>query len=157
MNYCGLNKCDTTNGDGCRVSLFVSGCSLHCKGCFNKEAWDRTYGDKFTVDVLEEVLEALGEPYIKGLSILGGDPLEEYNRGPLVTLCSASKSLYPNKDIWLWTGRNYDTIDKVQYGTLLKYVDVIIDGPFIEKLKEPDLKWRGSSNQRIIKLHKGIK
>ena len=148
MNYSGLNLCDTANGPGVRVSLFVSGCSLHCKGCFNQEAWDKNYGMPFYSYALTKVLEALKEPYIEGLSILGGDPMEEYNRRDVGLVCASVKALYPDKSIWLWTGRKFEEIK--YYGHILDYVDVLICNPFIEHLKCKG-KYYGSSNQRAYR------
>ena len=101
MNYSGLNTCDSTNGDGLRVSLFVSGCSLHCKGCFNKESWNKNYGKEFTEDTMDTLLEALRSPWIAGLSILGGEPFETYNSPAVTYIVSLVKKLYPEKTIWL--------------------------------------------------------
>lgn len=148
MNYSGLNLCDTANGPGVRVSLFVSGCSLHCKGCFNQEAWDKNYGMPFDSYALTKVLEALKEPCIEGLSILGGDPMEEYNRRDVGLVCASMKALYPDKSIWLWTGRKFDEIK--YYSHILDYVDVLICNPFIEHLKCKG-KYYGSSNQRAYR------
>lgn len=148
MNYSGLNLCDTANGPGVRVSLFVSGCSLHCKGCFNPEAWDKNYGTPFYSYALTKVLEALKEPCIEGLSILGGDPMEEYNRRDVGLVCASVKALYPDKSIWLWTGRKFDEIK--YYDHILDYVDVLICNPFIEHLKCKG-KYYGSSNQRAYR------
>lgn len=151
MNYSGINFCDTANGPGVRVSLFVSGCSLHCKGCFNKEAWDRNYGKEFTQDGLFEIIRALDNDYVSGLSILGGDPLEPYNKDEVLMLCRVVKRLYPNKTIWLWTGRKYEDVKDEE---ALKFVDVVVDGPFIERKKVNGTgHWFGSSNQRIIRIH----
>lgn len=145
MNYSGLNTCDSTNGDGLRVSLFVSGCSLHCKGCFNKDAWDKNYGKEFTEKTMDTLLEALRSPWIDGLSILGGDPLEDYNVPTVSYIVALVKQLMPEKTIWLWTGRKYEQIKDL---ALLKHVDVLITEPFIER-KKCNGKYYGSSNQRV--------
>lgn len=150
MNYCGLNKCDTTNGTGIRVSLFVSGCTLHCKGCFNEEAWDFNYGKEFTLDTLYELIQALQEDYIDGLSILGGDPLEEQNIKTVTDICKLVKLIFPDKTIWLYTGRRYEKVLDLE---LFNYVDVVVDGAFI-KSKKITGKFYGSSNQRIIEIAK---
>ena len=152
MNYSGINFCDTANGPGVRVSLFVSGCSLHCKGCFNKEAWDRQFGKPFTDETLNTLLEALREPYVDGLSLLGGDPLEPYNEALLERICSLVRDRFPDKTIWLWTGRKYE---EVKDKPIMKYVDVLVDGPFIEKFKTNEQgKYYGSSNQRVITIYR---
>lgn len=148
MNYSGLNLCDTANGPGVRVSLFVSGCSLHCKGCFNQEAWDPCYGQPFSSHTLGIILEALKAPHIEGLSILGGDPMEKYNRPKVGLVCASVKALYPAKNIWLWTGRKFAEIK--YYDHILDYVDVLICNPFIEHLKCKG-KYYGSSNQRAYR------
>lgn len=148
MNYSGLNTCDSANGDGLRVSLFVSGCSLHCKGCFNKDAWDKNYGKEFTEETMDTLLEALRSPWIDGLSILGGDPLEPYNVPAVNYIASLVKQLYPTKTIWLWTGRKYEQIKHLR--ALLKNVDVLITEPFIES-KKCYGKYYGSSNQCVYR------
>lgn len=151
MNYSGLNTCDSSNGDGLRVSLFVSGCSLHCKGCFNKDAWDKNYGKEFTEETMDTLLEALRSPWIEGLSILGGDPLEPYNVPSVSRIVAIVKELCPEKSIWLWTGRKYEDIKDEE---VLKYIDVLVDGPFIERKKVTEQgKYYGSTNQRIIRIH----
>lgn len=152
MNYSGLNTCDTANGPGVRVSLFVSGCSLHCKGCFNKEAWNRQFGKPFTDETLNTLLEALREPYVDGLSLLGGDPLEPYNEAVVERICSLVRDRFPDKTIWLWTGRKYE---EVKDKPIMKYIDVLVDGPFIEKFKtNKQVKYYGSSNQRVITIYR---
>ena len=151
MNFCGLNFCDTSNGDGVRVSLFVSGCRMHCKGCFNPESWDFLYGEVFTEKTKEDILKGLHSDYIEGFSLLGGDPFEPEHEEVLLDLLKAIKEQYPDKTIWCWTGRK---LEKIKDSPLLKYIDVLIDGAFVEHLKDPNLKWRGSSNQRIIRITK---
>lgn len=151
MNYCGLSTFDTANGEGVRVSLFVSGCTLHCKGCFNKESWDFNAGKRFTKSTLETILKELDNDYITGLSILGGDPLEPENLPEVERLCKAVRKKFgKKKTIWLWTGRCYE---KVKQLSIIKHLDVLIDGPFVEKLKVTERgALRGSTNQRIIYL-----
>lgn len=148
MNYSGLNTCDSANGDGLRVSLFVSGCSLHCKGCFNKDAWDKNYGKEFTKETMDTLLEALRSPWIDGLSILGGDPLEPYNIPAVSYIVALVKQLMPEKTIWLWTGRKHEQIEHLK--ALLKNVDMLITGPFIER-KKCYGKYYGSSNQCVYR------
>lgn len=147
MNYIGLNKYDTANGEGIRVSLFVSGCSLYCKGCFNKESWNFKAGKEFTKFVKAEIINELKKPYINGFSLLGGDPLDPKLHKDVLDLVKSIKTEIPNKDIWLWTGRLYED---EKDNEILKYIDVLIDGPFIQELAEKNLQYRGSSNQRII-------
>lgn len=148
MNYLGLNKYDTANGPGIRVSLFVSGCTIHCQDCFNKESWDFNAGKPFTDKTQEDIIKTLQESYINGLSILGGDPLEPKNQDTVLSLVKAVKTS-TFKSIWLWTGRIHK---QVKDNPILKYIDVLIDGPYIHSLKP--VQYAGSSNQNIIFLRK---
>ena len=164
MNYATIKKCDVANGPGVRVSLFVSGCNHHCKGCFNQEAWDFNYGNEFTEKEENEVMEALKPEYINGLSLLGGEPLEPKNQEGLLPVVKKAKELYPNKKIWCYTGFLFDEqvlngMDKTNETTheLLKYIDYVVDGKFVEELKNPGLRFRGSSNQRIIDVKETLK
>ena len=148
MHYSQLNKFDTVNGTGIRVSLFVSGCDIKCKGCFNKEAWDFNYGKEFTNETLNEILHHLDNPYVKGLSILGGEPLAEKNRDTVYDVCKTVKSMLPTKDIWLWSGYKKSKIEK-DFPKILDTIDVLVDGSFVEKDKNTNLLFRGSNNQKI--------
>lgn len=151
MNYIGLNKFDTANGEGVRVSLFVSGCRMHCKGCFNKESWDFNAGKPFRMDVEGlQIIEALDNYYVSGLSILGGEPLEPENQEEICNLLKVVKELHPEKDIWLWTGKKFNQVKDLE---CVKYVDVLVVNPFIEHLKVTG-KYYGSSNQQIIRRSK---
>ena len=133
MHYIGLSSCDTANGPGVRVSLFVSGCTLQCKGCFNPESWDFDAGKPFTEETVETIFRYLDEPYVAGLSILGGDPLEESNIPVVTDLARRVKERYGTKrDVWLWTGRIYDKYADLP---LWQWVDTVVDGPFVEKRK----------------------
>ena len=154
MYYSKIINCDIANGPGVRVSLFVSGCRRGCKGCFNKEAWDFNYGQKFTIETLKELDEALSNPNVAGLSILGGDPFEPENRECVENICAIMALYYPKKSLWVWTGYNYDDIKNTP---AMKYIDVLVDGPFVEELKDLRLKWRGSSNQRVIDVQASLK
>ena len=161
MNYANIKKYDIADGPGVRVSLFVSGCRHHCKGCFNYEAWDFEYGRPYTAETETEILEALKPGYIAGLTLLGGEPFEPENQVELVTLLRKVRETYPEKSIWSYTGYVYDK-DLVPGGRaytdvtdeMLSYLDVLVDGPFVEELKDITLQFRGSSNQRIIKMDK---
>ena len=152
MNYIGLSSCDTANGPGVRVSLFVSGCTLRCKGCFNPESWDFSAGKPFTEETVETIFRFLDEPYVAGLSILGGDPLEESNVPVVTDLARRVKERYGKKrDVWLWTGRIYDKYVDLP---LWRWVDTVVDGPFVEKRKVTQKGlWYGSDNQRVIPIH----
>lgn len=164
MNYADLKIADVANGLGVRVSLFVSGCNHHCKNCFNQEAWDFNYGNPFTQETIEKVMKELDKPYIKGLSLLGGEPLEPVNQEGLLPLLRQVKAKHPEKDIWCYTGFTFDrdVMDKMYKKSkitkeLISYIDVLVDGKFEEDKKDLNLKFRGSSNQRIIDVKKSIK
>lgn len=157
MYYGKIKKTDIANGPGVRVSLFVSGCRNRCKGCFQPETWDFNYGQEYDgVNTANEIIKALSPEYISGLSILGGDPIERENVSEVVTLCHLVKLLYPDKSIWLYTGYKYEDIAE-KYPDLLGFIDVMVDGPFIEDLKDISLTFRGSSNQRIINVPESLK
>lgn len=147
MNYGAIKLCDIANGEGVRVSLFVSGCRRHCKGCFNEDTWDFNYGKLFTAAEMCKILQQLGQPYISGLSILGGEPFEDENFCIVGLLLSAAKQQYPDKPTWVYTGFQYEDLSD---SILLQYIDVLVDGPYVESLRDPSLAFRGSSNQRII-------
>lgn len=152
MNYAGIKKIDVSNGPGVRVSLFVSGCRNHCAGCFQPETWDFDYGQPFTEEAEEELISALRPSWIQGLSILGGDPMEPENQAALLPFLRRVKAELPEKDIWLYTGYR---LESVSGSPLLPFVDVVVDGPYIEGQKDVSLAFRGSRNQRIIHLRDG--
>ncbi len=165
MKYAKIKKCDVANGPGVRVSLFVSGCNHHCKNCFNKEAWDFNYGNDFTQKEEDEIIEDLKPEYITGLSLLGGEPFEKTNQEGLVPLIKKVKETYPDKKIWCYTGFTFDKqilgqmIGEEHNQTteeMLENIDYIVDGRFVEELKNPRLQFRGSSNQRIIDVKKSL-
>ena len=149
MNYAEIKKVDIANGPGVRVSLFVSGCRNHCKGCFNPETWDFDYGRPFTRETEDEIIEALRPSWIQGLSILGGEPTEEENAAVLIPFLKRVRAVLPNKDIWLYSGYTYEALRDKEILTL---ADVLVDGPFLLELKDAGLAFRGSRNQRIIDL-----
>ena len=151
MNYVGISSFDTANGPGVRVSLFVSGCRLKCPGCFNPESWDFEAGEPYTDATRARILKDLEEDYVAGLSLLGGDPLEPENVEALTELCRAVREKFgDSKTIWLWTGRRYEHVKDLP---IFKYVDNVVDGPFVQKLKiETKGSWFGSSNQRVISI-----
>lgn len=154
MNYASIRPIDIANGPGIRVSLFVSGCRRGCKGCFNREAWDFNYGQEFTWETLHELEGLLKSPNVAGLSILGGDPFEPENREWVETLCAYIKHNYPKKTIWVWTGYDFEDLCEL---SVMKYIDILVDGRFEEDLKDLRLKWRGSSNQRVISVAESLK
>ena len=149
MNYHDIKHDDMLNGDGIRVTLFVSGCCHRCKGCHNPETWDKNSGMFFDEKAINEIFEELSKDYISGLTLSGGDPLFPGNRFTVTELCKEIKNRYPNKTIWLYTGYLYEEIKDLD---ILNYIDVLIDGPYVESLRDVSLEWRGSSNQRIIYL-----
>jgi len=153
MRYGRINKTDIANGPGVRVSLFVSGCRNRCKGCFNPETWDFNYGTVYTASTIDEIIEAMEPDYISGLSVLGGDPFERENYIYVLFLVKYIKLRYPDKTIWVYTGYKYEKLKGLE---IMEYIDVLVDGPFIEKLKDISLQYRGSSNQRIIDVRKTI-
>lgn len=149
MNYCGIKKTDIANGLGVRVSLFVSGCRNHCPGCFQPETWDFDFGEPFTRDTEKEIMKALRPSWIQGLSILGGEPMEPENQKALLPFLKRVRRELPGKDVWLYTGYRLEDIAE---SPLLHYVDVLVDGPFVEAEKDAGLPFRGSRNQRIIQM-----
>lgn len=164
MYYADIKKADVANGVGVRVSLFVSGCTHHCKNCFNQEAWDFYYGQEFTEKEIEKILQELNHPYVAGLTLLGGEPLEHINQQGLLPLLKKVKEKFPEKNIWCYTGYTFDTdvMQKMykewkETPELLSYIDVIVDGKFVEEKKDIKLRFRGSSNQRIIDVPKSLK
>ena len=156
MNYAALKKFDIANGPGVRVSLFVSGCRHHCKNCFNREAWDFDFGRPFTKQTEEEILAELDKDYIKGLSLLGGEPFEPENRAALTQLLKRVREKYPEKTVWCYTGFEFEKLTDPTAKAMLSLIDVLVDGKFVEELKSPDLIFRGSSNQRIIDVKKSL-
>lgn len=159
MNYAEIKKRDIANGVGVRVSLFVSGCRHYCKNCFNQCAWSFDYGKPFTEEVEDELIEALRPDYVHGLTLLGGEPFEVENQRGLVGFLKRVKEEFPNKPIWCYTGFVYDKELKGESRArcevtdeMLSYIDVLVDGRFVEELKNLRLNFRGSSNQRIIDL-----
>lgn len=157
MYYGNIKYYDISNGDGVRTSLFVSGCNHHCKGCFNEVAWDFYYGKEFSYNTLKEILDSLKPDYIAGLSILGGEPLDYKNINAVSTIVEVVRKSFPNKSIWVYTGYTYEELlerNNLFTSLILNKIDVLVDGKFIEELKDISLKFRGSSNQRIIDMNK---
>lgn len=156
MNYADIRPIDVANGPGVRVSVFVSGCTHHCKECFNPETWDFGYGKPFGEEEIQEILNDLSKPYIHGLSILGGEPFEPQNQGAVLELVRRVREEFPEKDIWCYSGYLFENLAAGQVGahsrTLLGLLDVLVDGPFVLEKKDLSLRFRGSSNQRLIKV-----
>ena len=164
MNYATIKNCDIANGPGVRVSLFVSGYTHRCPGCFNEVAWDFNYGDLFTEETVEKILQMLAPAHIKGLTLLGGEPFEPQNQPEIVKLLRRVKAQYPDKSIWAYSGYLFDR--DILAGRLgpreitdefLSYLDVLVDGPFILAKKNLSLRFRGSENQRLINVPESLK
>lgn len=163
MNYGEIKKYDIANGEGVRVSLFVSGCTHHCPGCFNQETWDFRYGKEYTRETEEDILEAAAPRYIAGLSLLGGEPFEPANQEVLVRLLRKFKERFPKKTVWCYTGYLFDRelLEESRArcrwtDEMLSMIDVLVDGRFVEALKDITLLFRGSSNQRLIDVQKSL-
>ncbi len=159
MNYAAIKNNDIANGPGVRVSLFVSGCTHHCKGCFNEVAWDFNYGEPFTQHTVQSILDMMAAPHIKGITLLGGEPFEPQNQPELTKLLRQIRILYPNKSVWCFSGYLLDRDilpgklgDPAITREMLSYIDVLVDGPFILDKKDLTLRFRGSSNQRLIHI-----
>ena len=157
MNYANIKSRDIANGPGVRVSLFVSGCTHHCKGCFNEVAWDFDYGQPFTQETVDSILEMLRPDFVKGITLLGGEPFEPQNQPALVELLRQIREKYPEKSIWAFSGYLFDKDiapgrlgDPEVTKEFLGYLDVLVDGRFVEEKKDLTLRFRGSSNQRLI-------
>ncbi len=165
MNYATIKKCDIANGEGVRVSLFVSGCTHRCKNCFNAVAWDFSYGEPFTAATEEEIFAELKKSYVNGLSLLGGEPFEPQNQRALLPFVRKVREKFPKKTIWCYTGFVFDEktglLREKNKNTectaeLIRHMDVLVDGPFVEELKDISLVFRGSSNQRVIDVQKTL-
>ena len=163
MKYANIKYFDVANGEGIRTSLFVSGCTHHCKGCFNEVAWDFQYGQDFTEEVENQIIDSLKPYYIAGLTLLGGEPMEKANQKGLFNLVKKVKQIYPEKTIWCFTGYLFEDLldggkQRTEYTEqLLNNIDVNVDGKFIEELKDLTLKFKGSSNQRTINVPESLK
>lgn len=153
MNYAQIRKMDISNGRGIGVSLYTSGCRFHCKNCFNSELWDLNYGKKFDNNTKEVLFNLLKEPFIKRFTILGGEPMIEENREEVYELLKEIKQKYSNKIIWLYSGYKYEEL-LLLFPKIFEVIDILVDGQFVDSLKDFKLKFRGSSNQRIIDIKK---
>lgn len=160
MNYGSIKRLDIANGEGVRVTLFVSGCRNRCEGCFQPETWRFDYGQPFTEDTVQTILSDLAPSYVDGLTLLGGEPFEPENQRELLKLLHAVRAAYPNKDIWAYTGYTYEELLGDGHprceatDEMLRLIDVLVDGRFVEAEKNLSLRFRGSNNQRIIDLKK---
>lgn len=155
MRYNKIRKMDIADGPGVRVSIFFQGCAFHCKNCFNPETWDFNAGKEFTDEQIEEIIEIAKDDFITGLSILGGEPMHPTNIEGTTRLAKRFKEVYPEKTIWAWSGFLFD--EWVKDKEIAKYLDVLVDGQFIDELRNPKLKWKGSENQRVIDVQKSLK
>ena len=155
MRYHKIRKMDISNGPGVRVSIFMQGCAFHCENCFNPETWDFNGGKEFNEKTIDEVLKLCSKDFITGLSILGGEPMHPNNIDGTTMLAKAFKEKYPNKTLWVWSGFLFDKDLKDK--EVLNYIDVLVDGQFVNSLSNPTLKWKGSSNQRVIDVQKSLK
>ena len=156
MKYAQIREMDVTNGNGIGVALFTQGCPYHCKNCFNPETWDFNKGTDWTKETENKIIELLKPEYITRLTILGGEPLIERNIEPLTALLKRVKDIYPDKQVWLYTGGDFEVLEGL-YEEIFQYIDILIDGRYIDDLRDYKLKWRGSSNQRIIDVQKSLK
>ena len=163
MNYAEIKEYDIANGPGVRLSVFVSGCTHHCNGCFNPMTWDFSYGKPYTQETEDKIITLLGEECYQGLTLLGGEPMEPVNQKGLLPLLRRVRQTYPHKDVWCFTGYLFDkdiidamTNESPYTSELLKYIDVIVDGPFIEEQRNLMLKFKGSENQRTIDVQKSL-
>ena len=156
MRYNLIDECEAINGEGFGVSLYTQGCPYHCPGCFNPETWDFNKGKEWTKAEEDLIIKLLKPDYIKRLTIVGGEPLIERNIKPLTALLKRVKHIYPDKNIWLYTGGNFE-FESTRCNDLIQYINVIIDGQFKKDLRDITLKWKGSSNQRVIDVQKSLK
>lgn len=156
MNYTLIRSIDIANGEGIGTALFVSGCPFHCEGCFNPETWDYGYGKEFTQKTLISLIEATDKSYISRISILGGEPLAPVNFETVSLIIESLKKRFPEKRIWIYSGYTYESLNKNQLRVISK-ADILVDGQFIKEKKDLNLKFRGSSNQRIIDIQQTIK
>ena len=156
MKYAQIRETDITNGSGIGVALFTQGCPYHCKNCFNPETWDFNKGMVWTKEIENKIIELLKPEYITRLTILGGEPLIERNIEPLTALLKRVKGIYPDKQVWLYTGGDFEVLEGL-YEEIFQYIDILIDGRYVDDLRDYKLKWRGSSNQRIIDVQASLK
>lgn len=152
MNYVAITTDEILQGEGLRVALWCSGCQIRCKRCHNSHYWDKNCGKKFDEDAFNQICKELDKEYISGLSVLGGNPTDSYNIQCVTDICKRIKILYPQKNIWLFSGHKYEDLQHLE---IMKYIDILVDGEFIENLKDNNLYWRGSLNQSVIDVKTG--
>ena len=158
MRYNLIRKMDIADGPGVRVSIFLQGCEFHCYNCFNSETWDFEGGDELTEEVIERLMELCNEEYIQGLSILGGEPMYPKNIDGTTKIAKTFKNMYPDKNLWVWSGYTFEVLQKRKDAEeVLQYIDVLVDGQYKDELHDFTLKWRGSSNQRVIDVQESLK
>ena len=153
MNYVAITTDEMLQGEGLRVALWTSGCEIRCKGCHNYHYWNKNFGKEFDNNAFNQICKELDKWYISGLSVLGGNPTDSYNIDCVTDICKKIKQLYPQKNIWLFSGHKYEYLKDLE---IMQYIDVLVDGEFIEELKDNTLHWCGSSNQRVIDVKKTI-
>lgn len=156
MRYASIRRLDISNGEGLGVTLFTQGCPFHCKNCFNPETHDFDGGKEYTIDTKNAILSLINRAQIKRFSILGGEPLIERNKEDMIDLCSSIKEIRPDIKIWVYTGNIFENVKDDWYELLYNYVDVLVDGPYVDSKRDLRLKFRGSSNQRVIDVRKSI-
>ena len=157
MNYEKIDKCSVSNGLGVRTVLWISGCNIHCKNCHNQSTWDFDSGIPFTEETMQEILYDLSKPYIKGCTLSGGHPLDPHNAPKVLEIVKRVKMVFPNKDIWIYSGYEWENIIKDEtLREILKYTDVLVDGAYVDELRDISLPFRGSSNQRIIDVKQSL-
>ena len=157
MRYALIREMDVTNGNNIGISIFVQGCNFHCKGCFNPETWDYDGGKLFTDKTFDKIIKISDKPYIKRLSVLGGEPLSDKNIIDMYSFLESYKKIFPNKEIWLYSGYKFEEIkSNSNKNRILQYIDILIDGQFVEELKDLSLYYRGSSNQRVIDVNESL-
>ena len=157
MNYEKIDKCSVSNGSGVRAVLWISGCGIHCRNCHNQQTWDFDSGIPFTEETMQELLYDLSKPYIKGCTLSGGHPLDPLNAPKVLEIVKRVKMVFPNKDIWIYSGYEWENIIKDEtLREIMRYTDVLVDGAYIDELRDISLPFRGSSNQRIIDVPKSL-
>lgn len=157
MNYLKIDTCNMNNGDGLRCVIWLSGCEHHCKNCFNPETWDKSNGDKFTEKQFDIICDTLKQNWCSGITLTGGDPLHPDSINEVTVLCKKIKNKFPNKTIWVYTGYTFDNNYLDPLMNIFNYIDILVDGEYVDELKSPFKHWVGSSNQRVIDIQQSLK